>query len=218
MPTVEYYFYLMNAYNGGLVDPANMEEWIGQVDRQARKISDALGKRVPLERAVCQPLEGVEDYVKACVGRGEPVDYARVLQTLSQQDQLWREVLPLAKPRSWKDLNYTNYVVAVLQCARIRDGENRLTVYVENPAEQRILRKASKIARRLEKQGSEYNFRVLGIYPHEKVFLPDGNSEARVFRRLYYLTEEQLAGKSFAREIIEANRLWWEGGHRDMNA
>jgi hypothetical protein len=205
MPTVEYYFYLMNAYNKGFITKEMMDEWIGQVDRQSGRIVRAIGKRIGLGTDNCQPLGSVERYVKDCVSGGAPVDFGKVKDMLSRSG-LWREVILHTKPKEWKDLNYTNYVVAVLECALSSQNRNRLTVYVENPSEQRILRNAAKIAKQLRRQEPRSEFRVLGVYPHEKVFVPADDVTSRVFPRLYYLGKEQLSERSFARQIIECNR------------
>lgn len=77
-------------------------------------------------------------------------------------------------------------------------------VYVENPSEQRILRSAVKIARKLQRNGDGHEFRILGIYPHEKI-LVGRDADSGAFPRLYYLEESYLSGKNFAREIMRAN-------------
>ena len=212
MPTIEYYFYLMDAYNRGYIDRELMNEWIDQVDRRAENISGALSKRIDLKIEACQPLGSVEDYVKECVAKGAAVDFSMVKEILTEGSDLWREVLSYAEPKGWEELNYINYVVAVLQASLLsQNHKNRLTLYIENPSEQRILRNAAKIVKNIQQREYEDRFRVVGIYPHEKVFVSDNHSARQVFQRLYYLGEDQLADKGFAREIIEANRQKLEG-------
>ncbi|MCP4610640.1 MAG: hypothetical protein GY845_18170 [Planctomycetes bacterium] len=206
MPTVEYYFYLMDAYNKGFVEKGMMKEWIGQVNRHAEKIIAAIRKRIGLPVEICQPLGSVEPYIRDRVGRGKPADFEEVKQILSAVSRLWSEVLPITKPKGWKDLNYTNYAIAVLESSIVDANNNRLVIDIENPSEQRILRNAAKIARELGKRGSEDSFRVIGIYPHEKVFIPQGGQCSESFPRLYYLEQPQVDGECLYRAIIEENK------------
>ena len=206
MPTVEYYFYLMGAYNKGFVQKEMMREWIGQVNRHAEKIISAIRKRIGLPIEICQPLGSVEPYIRDHVNRGKPADFEEVKRILSAVSRLWMEVLPITKPKDWKDLNYTNYAIAVLESSMVDGNENRLVIDIENPAEQRILRNAAKIARELGKRGSEDNFRVIGIYPHEKVFIPQGGECSEAFPRLYYLEQPQADGECLYRAIIKENK------------
>ncbi|MDY6912028.1 MAG: hypothetical protein SVM79_06730, partial [Chloroflexota bacterium] len=53
MPTVEYYFYLMKAYNNGFIARDLMWDWVEQVDRQSQKLSDAITRRVGMETEIC---------------------------------------------------------------------------------------------------------------------------------------------------------------------
>ena len=205
MPTVEYYFYLMGDYNRGFVEKWMMQEWISQINRHAEKIVRAISKRANLDIERCQPLGSVDYYIKECVDKGKAADFEKVKGVLSQEQRLWRDLLPIAKPKDWKDLNYISYIISVLDCASVRSAGNRLTIDIENPSEQRVLRNAAKIARKLEKQGSENRFSVFGIYPHEKVFIPDGQERCK-FQRLYYLEQNKLAGECYYKGIIEANR------------
>lgn len=204
MPTVEYYFYLMNAYNDGFIANDLMWEWVVQVDRQAQRLSDAIIERVGMETEICQPLGVAEDYVKARIRTGETVDFERVKSMLSEASTLWREVLPITKPKTWKDLNYTNYTIAALETASFPKESNHLITYIENPSEQRILRGAAKIARKLQRKVDGQEFRIIGIYPHEKV-LVSRDTASGSFTRLYYLDENYLLGEDFAREIVRAN-------------
>ncbi|MBT4512785.1 MAG: hypothetical protein HOC20_11320 [Chloroflexi bacterium] len=206
MPTVEYYFYLMEAYNNGFVEKEMMREWIGQVNRHAEKIIAAIRKRIGLPVEICQPLGSVEPYIKDRVDRGKPADFEEVKRILSAVTRLWQEVLPITNPKDWKDLNYTNYAIAVLESSMIDGNNNRLVIDIENPSEQRILRNAAKIARELGKRGSEDSFRVIGIYPHEKVFIPQGGQCSEAFPRLYYLEQPQVDGECLYRAIIEENK------------
>lgn len=206
MPTVEYCFYLMDAYNKGFVEKEMMIHWIAQVNRHAEKIIAVMRKRICLPIVTCQPLDSIEYYIKESVDQGKPVDFETVKDMLSESSHLWKEVLSITKPREWKQLNYTNYAIAVLKSAMVNGNSNRLTIDIENPSEQRILRNTAKIAKSLAKQGSFDNFRVIGIYPHEKVFIPSMSECSQSFPRLYYLEQTQLAGKCYYREIVESNR------------
>ncbi len=206
MPTVEYCFYLMEAYNKGFVEKEMMIHWIAQVNKHAEKIIAVMRKRIGLPIITCQPLDSVEYYIKETVDLGKPADFEKVKEILSEASHLWKEVLSITKPREWKQLNYTNYAIAVLKSAMANGNSNRLTIDIENPSEQRILRNAAKIAKTLGKQGSSDNFRVIGIYPHEKVFIPNMAECSQSFPRLYYLEQTQLAGKCYYREIVESNR------------
>ena len=206
MPTVEYYFYLMDAYNSGFVEKGMMQDWIEQINRHAEKIVNAISRRIPLEIELCQPLQSVEAYILDCVDKGNNAEFGRAQEILSEKSSLWQRVLPITRPRGWRELNYTNYAIAVLESALVKGESERLTIDIENPSEQRILRNAAKIARKLTKTWDEYNFRVIGIYPHEKVFIAAGDECSGSFPRLYYLKQDQTAGECYYREIVESNR------------
>jgi len=206
MPTVEYYLYLMDGYNSGFIGRDTMRQWITTVNSHAERIANALGRRIGLPIRECQPLNHVRDYIEACVDQGLSSDFEKVELHLSQASSLWRDVLTIAKPKTWRDLNYTNYAVAVLEAAMVRCNPNRLTIDIENPSEQRILRNASKIARKLAQRGNQEQFRVIGIYPHEKIFIPDFREQQQSYPRLYYLDQDSLAGDCYYREIVEVNQ------------
>lgn len=206
MPTVEYYFYLMDAYNAGFVERDMMLEWITKVNRHADIITGAISKRTGLTTRICQPLAGVAAYIEDSVQKGNRTDFDRVKSMLASISTLWAKVLPIARPREWKQLNYANYVVSVLECSQHNDAQARLTVDIENPSEQRILRNAAKTAAQLRKGGAHDRFRVVGIYPHEKVFIPGDDECRRTFPRLYYLEEQADPGQTYYRAIVEGNR------------
>ncbi|MFO8009351.1 MAG: hypothetical protein R6U89_00915 [Dehalococcoidia bacterium] len=205
MPTVEYYFYLMEAYNAGWIETNLMRQWIDQVRRHAEKISRAISKRIKLETESCQPLYPVKEYIEGCVNNGDSTDFARVLNILSAGSELWRDVLSISPPGNWKDLNYTNYAISILETARLNGNAGRFTLDIENPTEQRIMRNASKLAGKLARQAGKYRFSAVGIYPHEKVFV-SGDDCSGSFPRLYYLDRDLSSGERIFREIIEANR------------
>ncbi len=205
MPTVEYYFYLMEAYNAGWIETNLMRQWIGQVRWHAEKISGAISKRITLEIQSCQPLYPVKEYIEGCVNNGDFADFARVLNILSAESELWREALSISPPGNWKDLNYINYAISVLETARLNGNASRLTLDIENPTEQRIMRNASKVAGELARKAGKYRFSAVGIYPHEKVFV-SGDDCSGSFPRLYYLDRDLSSGERIFREIIEANR------------
>ncbi len=206
MPTVEYYFYLIDAYNNRFIEKGMMQDWIEQVNRHSEKVINALSKRIDFEIAICQPLQHAEPYIRNCVDRGNKANFEKTIGILSTENELWKMVLPITKPRQWQDLNYTNYAIAVLESSRVNDNANALTIDIENPSEQRILRNASKIAKKLETQGSKDKFRVIGIYPHEKVFFSASNECSGKFPRLYYMNQNEAATTGHYREIVEANQ------------
>ena len=163
-------------------------------------------KRIGLPVITCQPLDSVEHYIYECVNQGKPADFDRVKEMLSEASHLWKEALLITKPREWKQLNYTNYSIAVLQTSTVNGDTNQITIDIENPSEQRILRNAAKIAKSLAKQGFTYDFRVIGIYPHEKVFIPSIPECSQSFPRLYYLEQTRPDSRCYYREIVESNR------------
>ncbi len=205
MPTVEYCLYLMDTYNSNLLEKGLMQKWIEQVNVHASKIVNAISKRAGLEIELCQPLHVIEQYIWDCVNKGKPADFEQVLSTLSGSSDLWKHVLPITRPKNWKALNYSNYVVALLESS-VANKDTRLTIDVENPSEQRILRNASKVALKLDNQGYTDHFRTIGIYPHEKVFISSTEDCSGKFPRLYYLEQQNALEACFYKDIVVANR------------
>jgi len=206
MPTVEYYLYLMDAYNEGQVEKGLMQSWIDQVNRHAGMIVEALRERIDLETELCQPLQVIEPYLREQIDRDQKADFQKVTEILTAENTLWKQILPVTRPTRWPDLNYTNYIISILETSLVKDERHRLTIDIENPSEQRILRNAQKVSRTADLPGDDPRFRVIGIYPHEKIFVSAGTECSGLFPRLYYLDQGLSSEEDLYQQIIEANR------------
>ncbi len=205
MPTVEYYLYLIDAYNNRLLSRDMMDHWITRVGQHADKISALITAQIPLKTESCQPLNPIRAYIERCISNNEPASFAYAFETLSNANAIWREVLTITSPKNWQELNYSNYIVSLLETAYTSEGNNRLVIDIENPSEQRILRNASKAVKQMSRHRKDFTFSIIGIYPHEKVFITGGECSG-TFPRLYYLPQELAKTTDINRIIIEANR------------
>ena len=181
VPEVEYYSYVLDAYQAGFLSQEQVLSWFAAVDmRHARLVQEMYARIAPSLHAVnndaevidLKPLESIKEYFVTTIRNNEVPELSIACQMLCEPSSLWRDMLSVAPPSSWEDLNHLSYVYAELSTAEVRLKTKRrdAAIAVENPDEVRIFTLARSIVSLLP----DRRFNLVGLYPHEQVVMPTG--------------------------------------------
>jgi hypothetical protein len=191
VPRVQYYLYLLDAFNRKLVTPALMLRWFELVDERSRVVEEILRQRlacelstlehdrlVPVRRAA--NMDHLEPAVRDSVHSGSPLEVDRMCGLLAADDPAWRSVLRAVRPASYRDLINLSYVIEQLRGGGLEhhDPEPRLGIAVDNFVESRIFEAARAVAARIPERGRGS---LLGVYPLERGFSSDATGKSDVY-------------------------------------
>jgi hypothetical protein len=204
IPKVEYYNYVLDAYEKQYFSSEQVLDWFAQVDKRSERVQNLMRKRIKgrIAKSVPimtkQPLQPIEDYLKSSIADNEVPQVFEAATYLSQGSRLWQKVLSIRQPETWYDINFLSYAVAELETAEVLHGEPIFAIAVENPTESKIYSTAKNLWKEMPHAGEMYN--LVGLYPHEQVLPIDQNAE----RTMYHIDEPQTYGTQHARVIFNA--------------
>jgi hypothetical protein len=195
VPRVQYYLYLLDAFQRGLVAPELMLQWFELVDERHRQVSALLehelaaavsdvlpGRTVPIRRA--DGMSALEPVVRRRVPCRTPLAAADIARMLSVRDEVWAMVIRMTRPASYRELINLSYVVEQLRGGITRRGEYpRLGIAIDNPSERRACAQARAIAAAATTPGSDRGptISLLGLHPLERAFTSAGTGPSDLY-------------------------------------
>ncbi|RZQ64600.1 hypothetical protein [Amycolatopsis suaedae] len=183
VPRVQYYGYLLDAVQRGLVDRELALNWFDLVDARHNRVAQLFRRNVWAELAavgcadrarVFCPSPGLDllaDHIRRSVAGGTPVRHENLLDLLAGSgDPAWNLLLRLEPPATYPQLNDASYIVEVLRGARARDNLVRgLSIVVDSYEEFPRREHAQRVLDVL----SEGALPALGIYSAERLLTAD---------------------------------------------
>lgn len=194
IPKVEYYFYILDAFQKGLVDRDLAKKWFDLVDVRALQMERLIGRRVPNEFSIrgISPLSCVEDKLKRMVESGEKDILSKIVSSLKTQSIFWNFGIGRNDPQRFSDISHLSYVMANLLVTQ--DGTT-LPIAVENPEE-------TPIVRNLKKTLGEIGLTMILLYPHSNA-VPKEEPKSGKFNNYFVETPDNL---SSLKQIVRLNR------------
>lgn len=188
VPRVQYYLYLLDVFQSGLVAAELAQRYFRLVDsrytrvldlfcRHIRRALDAAGRPdVPVRTA--PGLDPLAECLWDAVTTGDiPRDDDLLAMMIVGGDPMWKELRELDVPRDRHCLGYTSYLVELLRAAGLSDdGEGALSINVDSFGEALLFDQARQLRQRLG--APEDDPPSLGIYAAETVqtLRPDGHA------------------------------------------
>jgi len=200
LPRLEYYYYLLDAYENGLVAPETLSTYFAEVDARAERLEVLIKRRLPEGVTIRHnvPLAPTEFPIRDAVQKGERDLFPRVIDTLNQ-DPLFAKGIKRAKPKNFVDLARLSYPIGYLSQA----GPESLVIGIENPEEVRIMGEVVKLL-----PGNIKNGVIIGIYPHPKLLVqPEDAIGGR-----QYMYFSKATGRAPLYEVFRANSALPGGG------
>ncbi|MBB2749298.1 UNVERIFIED_ORG: hypothetical protein FHR35_009211 [Microbispora rosea subsp. rosea] len=162
VPRVQYHLHAL-----GRMSPELAQQWMRMVDARHRRVelmfathlADLL-QGAPVVIETRPELDGISP-------PNQTLD--EMLKVLGEGDWLWRELCSLARPDNGIDLAALSYVAALLRAGASADGR-RLALAVEDPREEKILRRAYSLLAPLQERCPDLRINLLGLYPLSRIW------------------------------------------------
>ncbi|MFK4070155.1 hypothetical protein [Streptomyces sp. NPDC029674] len=188
VPRVQYYLYLLDAFQRGLVAAELAQHYFRLVDgrytrvhdlfrRHIRRALDAAGRPDAAVRTA-PGLDPLAECLWEAVTTGDiPCDDDLLAQMIAGGDPMWKELRELDVPHGRQCLGYTSYLVELLRAAGLSDdGKGTLSINVDSFGEALLFDQARQLRERLG--APDDDLPSLGIYAAETVqtLRPDGHA------------------------------------------
>ncbi|WP_320775093.1 hypothetical protein [Streptomyces sp. CRN 30] len=188
VPRVQYYLYLLDAFQGGLVATELVQDYFRLVDgrytqvldlfrRHIRRALDATG-RTDATLRVAPGLDPLAECLwEAVTTGGVPDDEDLLGLMLATGDPLWKELRELDVPHGRHCLGYTSYLAELLRATGLSDETGgALSINVDSFGEALLFDQARQLRQRLDPPDD--GLPSLGIYAAETVqtLRPDGHA------------------------------------------
>lgn len=212
IPREEYYFYVLDAYEAGFFSTEQVKTWFGEVDKRHDRIFELMKKRstINLPKDIntvdITPLAPVREYIVLSVEAGIKPDFQKAVSILRQTSQLWKNVLSIEKPQSWKELGLLSWAAGELSAGLSPDDHPKLGIVVDNPTESKIFAHAKRLVPKLIEMSTD-RYNLIGLFVHEMV-IPDGKNRHKT---MYHIDDsEQTLAQT--RVLFQAYRPSRNGG------
>ena len=192
LPDVQYYLYLANAYESGVISKDVYLAWIEEVNKRKRKIICCYKKRVPYISVLVSSLEEVRSYIVNAILQSKPICFNSILEKLSGSSLIWEESISLTSPQTWKELIGLSYVVTLQVQAVESNKRNSLLIHADDPLERIILNESGRISRLRKKEKLTKIPSFIGVYPYQNIAYDDPEVESH----LYYLSHDSCEIKT----------------------
>ncbi|MFF9901377.1 hypothetical protein [Streptomyces longispororuber] len=187
VPRVQYYLYLLDAYQGGLVTAELAQRYFRLVDSRYSRVLDLFrhhirraldtAGRTDVTVRTAPGLDPLAECLAEAVATGDvPHDDDLLAMMIATGDPLWKELRELDVPRDRHCLGYTSYLVELLRAVGLSDDrKGALGINVDGFGEALLFDQARQVRRRLGIPDEDPPF--LGVYAAETVqtLRPDGH-------------------------------------------
>lgn len=178
IPRTEYYLYILDAYNNGLITTEIATEWFDAVDARSARLRNLFTRRLKRYAGdIPTDIGNINDplaaYVRDQVSRGEKPALEECVRFVGSTNKLAREVVEVMQPATFNDLNYVGYVYEEIANGVIEDTA---AVAVENPSEEMIYVRAQQVAKSLP----DRDVKTMAVYPYPQVTY-EGNEKGYLY-------------------------------------
>lgn len=188
VPRQQYYMYLLDAWEQGLVPTSVFCRWLRLVDQRHARVCSLLRQQLrqrlsgPMMIRVADSLEEIGSALTDWAAGGRPVSLAWCLARLADRRPLWRRVLEFHHPRTWSQLWRLSYVVEQLSAGRLDEPNDRtLMVAIQDPAEELTFEAADRIASQI-RGAYPGSYSSCGLYPLERVIATENAQRISLYR------------------------------------
>jgi hypothetical protein len=180
VPRVQYYLYLMVVFDRGLITPDLVLDWFDIVDERHILISNLFRNQLtvdlPANRQVeirtSSALGELAEVIRQRISAGRTPETAKLVHVLREVDPLWALLPEEEIPCDLTQLGAMSYVIEELRAGMSEhNGDRRVGVLIENYMEWKIHRSATRIATVLQQNHQRLGFRMLGMYPMERLLI-----------------------------------------------
>ncbi|MGW0535057.1 hypothetical protein [Streptomyces sp. NPDC003032] len=187
VPRVQYYLYLLDAFQSGLVPAELVQHWFGLVDDRhtrvlglfcdhIRRTLDAAGRTDATVRTA-PGLDALDECLREAVSTGGiPRDDDLLALMVGTGDPVWKELGECDVARDRHGLGYASYLAELLRAAGLPgDGRGILSIDVDGFGEALLFDQARQLRQQLGHP--EEDLSSLGIYAAEtlQTLRPDGH-------------------------------------------
>lgn len=172
LPQVEYYLYLLEAYNHGFISADLLLKWFSIVDvRYAKNLFLYQSAMQAVMQGYAfytvEPLSFIKPYIMNLVKQRKKVAFSDILVWVSKSKTLYGDIVLKVtgtpfEPKTFMELADLSYVVALMTddlCT-----SNHLTLMVDNPQEAKIYSRMKQISGCLQ-----HSPNIVGLYPKSKI-------------------------------------------------
>lgn len=180
IPLVQYYVYLLDAYQHGLVSRDLLLHWFEMVKARHRMASIVLknllvywfekaGKQRDVNVNISDGMGSVDAFIVEQVIAGRQILPGQLTERLSAIDPAWKSLNELMQPKTFLDVTFVSYSLEQMRAnlQNRSDVANSLTIAVDNREEQRIYEGSLKIMSKLRAAADRKLAPLLAIYPLE---------------------------------------------------
>lgn len=184
-PRIQYYLYLMPAYEAGKVSPKAYQKWIGLVKQRRDMVFNALQKRLKMPLKLhASPLKEIEESIIFYAQEKEAVTLKKAIEILGD-DSAWRNLFAVKVPRTWKELRFASYVVAFLKYSENSARNNVMPIAVDDVLEKTILNENARFQKKFKQQGLE-KFPAIGIHLVQNLVPANPDKDGAFYRPQEY--------------------------------
>jgi hypothetical protein len=177
VPRLQYYCYLLDAFDRGFVSSELLAEWFELVNARAAQVTQLLERELAATGRVAKlavghaaNLNAVEPAITSSTSAGKPPSARELARVLAERDTCWRLVLASTAVASYRDLNRLSYAVELLRAGMRTEACRPLGVQVDSFGERRILEGARALASRIHYLAPGCDMSLLGLYALERIF------------------------------------------------
>ncbi|HLL95082.1 MAG TPA: hypothetical protein VK404_08915 [Spirosoma sp.] len=181
IPRTEYYLYMLDAFQQGLVGIDTALEWFDQVDKRSGRMRDLFISRLRKNASTADVTlnnlnDSLADFVRDHVSRGTRPPLDKMIGMYAHQNKISSALVQMYQPESYQDLNNLGYLYE-----EIVNGveEGVACVVIENPVEEKIYVECDRAAKALKPLGITVN--TMAVYPYPQVVMTNDD------RGLYFL-------------------------------
>ena len=144
LPRVEYYLFILNAYNHGYFPADLASQWFDAVDQRADATKDLWESNTGGNLDCDTPLGCLSQFIRGRISDREKIPVGDIVKhlrrTTTHFSSTFDQVLSSGEPTTFKDLNHQSYCVEYIHLAK-----NNPMIAVLPPEEEKILTNVAKI-------------------------------------------------------------------------
>ncbi|MFB1046845.1 hypothetical protein [Streptomyces chrestomyceticus] len=162
VPRVQYYLYLLDAFQNGLVPTAIAQRWFRLVDDRHTRVLRLFCDRIrcavtatghtDVTVRTAPGLNPLAECLQEAIATGRiPHDDELLSRMIATGDPVWEVLQHLEVPSSREHLGHASYVAELLRAAGVPDAPgNTLSISVDNYAEGRLFDQAQHLQQQLD--------------------------------------------------------------------
>jgi hypothetical protein len=219
IPKEQYYCYVLEAMEDGLITTDLVAKWIDLVDARHDQVVACMKQQLdywfsvhmlaPPQIKTVSDITFVRPALVGALDEGTAPNVGELLSLMAGQNELWHLVMQLQPPETLRDFINFGYSINYLQISSPANSQTRpLLLAVEDRDEVKILQTAQHMGRLISGQTGRPLPRMMGWYPLEmalvagsgtSLYLNDPGTQFDDGERVY--SSEELLGELYGAEF-----------------